>query len=162
VFQDLGVDYGDVIMFDGAPVTRQKYGDTTIPVFPHLVTLQRSGYRILPFVATQPEAGAVNALSRDLPRDTVLYAHTENFVILCTHCWSDASVDHAAHRKTQHHVVRGKLCAPSDIAAGALLAALDAAVATRKGIRVYVPELSALAGDAARAEVEARRMAMVE
>jgi hypothetical protein len=27
LFQDLGVDYGDVVLFDGAPVTHHKYGE---------------------------------------------------------------------------------------------------------------------------------------
>jgi tetratricopeptide (TPR) repeat protein len=41
LFSDLGVDYGDVILFDGAPVTYHKYGDQKIAVFPHLATIRK-------------------------------------------------------------------------------------------------------------------------
>ncbi|HSM42538.1 MAG TPA: prenyltransferase, partial [Afifellaceae bacterium] len=41
LYRDLGVDYGDVILFDGAPITYHTYGETSVPVFPHLATLVR-------------------------------------------------------------------------------------------------------------------------
>jgi hypothetical protein len=160
LYQDLGVDYGDVVLFDGAPITEHKYGEREIPVFPHLVTLRQCGYRILPFLGTQPSEGAIANLSRKLPRDSVLYSHTEQFVVMCAACWENQQVDHASHKGVEHHLVRGKLCAPPDIAARDLLVALDGAVAESPDVRVYVPELARLAGDDARADVEARRMAM--
>jgi hypothetical protein len=160
LYQDLGVDYGDVVLFDGAPITEHKYGEREVPVFPHLVTLRRCGYRILPFLGTQPSEGAIANLSRKLPRDSVLYSHTEQFVVMCATCWENQQVDHASHKGIEHHLVRGKLCAPPDIAARDLLVALDGAVAESPDVRVYVPELARLAGDDARADVEARRMAM--
>jgi hypothetical protein len=160
LYQELGVDYGDVVLFDGAPITFQKYGDDEVPVFPHLVTLERSAYRIFPFVGTQPSQGAVTDLSEQLPDDAVLYSHTEQFVMLCAHCWGSAEVDHAGHRQEQHHVVRGKLCAPPHVAPAALRDALDAALASSNGVRIFVPELSRLVGDSARADVEERRSRM--
>jgi len=160
LYQDLGVDYGDVVLFDGAPITEHKYGDETVPVFPHLATLRRCGYRILPFLGTQPRASAIADLSLKLPRDAVLYSHTEQYVVMCAACWQSQQVNHASHERVEHHVVRGKLCAPPDIPARELLAALDGAVAESPGVHVFVPELARLAGDAARADVETRRMAM--
>jgi hypothetical protein len=162
LFEDLGVDYGDVVLFDGAPVTHHKYGDLQVPVFPHLVTLERPGYRIFPFAGTQPGAGVVAELSSKLPEDAVLYSHTEQVAMLCRHCWESGNVDRGAHRKEDRHVVRGKLCAPPHLTPRALLDALDAAVAASNGVRVLVPELSRAAGDDARAEVEARRLGMLE
>jgi tetratricopeptide (TPR) repeat protein len=44
---DLGVDLGDVVLFDGAPVTEQIYGDQKVPVFPHLATLRRGCRRLV-------------------------------------------------------------------------------------------------------------------
>jgi hypothetical protein len=161
LYQDFGVDFGDVVLFDGAPITHHTYGDHRIPVFPHLVTLERGGYRILRFAGTQPKKGAIEALSEHLPGGCVLYPHTEKFVILCRHCWSDEKLDHLQHGQEEHHVVRGKLCAPPSVGAAELRRALDAAV-TQASVRVFVPELSELLGDHARADVEARRMAMLD
>jgi hypothetical protein len=160
LYQDLGVDYGDVVLFDGAPITEHKYGDVEVPVFPHLATLRRCGYRILPFVGTQPAVGAITDLSRNLPRDTVLYSHTEQFVVMCASCWQSTQVDHARHGNAEHHLVRGKLCAPADIPPREVLDAIDRAVAESPGVTVLVPELARLAGDHARADVETRRMSM--
>ncbi|MFX7640566.1 hypothetical protein ABTJ59_19895, partial [Acinetobacter baumannii] len=36
LYGKLGVDYGDVILTDGAPITHHTYGEQQIPVFPHL------------------------------------------------------------------------------------------------------------------------------
>lgn len=160
--QDLGVDYGDVVLIDGAPVTHHKYGESAVPVFPHLATLERTGYRIFPFVGTQPKQGAIEGLSRSLPEDTVLYSHTEKFSVLCAKCWESDQTDHSAHRTAEHHVVRGMLCAPPSVAPARLREALDQAIAESPGIRVFVPDLSLLLGDSERAEVESRRMTMVE
>jgi hypothetical protein len=162
LYQDLGVDFGDVVLFDGAPITHHTYGETRVPVFPHLVTLRRSGYRILPFVGTQREAGAIESLSEKLPEDAVLYSHTEKFVVMCAHCWTSEKTDHRDHRAVEHHVIRGMLCAPPTVSPAALGRALDDAVASAPNVRAYVPALWELVGDHARAMVEARRMAMIE
>jgi hypothetical protein len=49
----IGVDYGDVVLFDGAPIMHQTYGTERIPVFPHLATLVRSQYLVVPFAGTR-------------------------------------------------------------------------------------------------------------
>ncbi|MEM9057491.1 MAG: prenyltransferase, partial [Pseudomonadota bacterium] len=94
LFQDLGVDYGDVVLFDGAPVTYHRYGDTEVPVFPHLATLRYCGYRFFDFAATQQRAGQISDASAGLPADAVVYSHTERVAILCQSCWRDADIDH--------------------------------------------------------------------
>lgn len=162
LFQELGVDYGDVVLFDGAPITHHTYGAERVPVFPHLVTIERPGYQVWPFVGTQPLACALAALSKNLPDDAVLYSHSEQVVTLCAHCWESRLLDHQAHQQAEHHVVSGKLCVPPKIAPATIRQALDDAVASSPGIRVFVPELSRRLGDVGRAEVEMRRMRLVE
>jgi hypothetical protein len=162
LYQELGVDFGDVVLFDGAPILHQTHGEHEIPVFPHLATIERPGYRVFPFAGTPPEDGAVAELSRGLPEDTTLYSHTENAVVLCAHCWESGSRDHAAHRRAEHRVVRGKLCVPPTVALAHLRSALDDALAATPAVQLFVPLLSELLGDHARAEVERRRMAMID
>ena len=84
LYRELGVDYGDVVLFDGAPITHHKYGDQQVPVFPHLSTLVRSGYRLLAFAGTQSRKGEIAELSDALPDDAVVYVHSEQFTIMCS------------------------------------------------------------------------------
>ena len=97
LYQDLGVDYGDVILMDGAPITYHAYGDQEYPVFPHLATLVRRNFRFFDFAGTQDESGRIADASRDLVEEAIVYSHTENFQILCANCWRDPNTDHEHH-----------------------------------------------------------------
>jgi hypothetical protein len=161
--EELGVDYGDAVLFDGAPITYHEYDGERVAVFPHLATLQRPGYRIWRFGGTQRQAEQIGDLSKQLPDDALLYVHTEQFHVLCHTCWEAGRVNHDAHRKFEHHVVTGKLCAPPDVAPSALLDQLDRLVAAEAGaVQLLVPELAREVGDEARADVETRRLAMID
>ena len=59
-------------------------------------------------------------------------------------------------------MVTGKLCAPPHTSPTTLLDRLDELVATTEGIQLLVPDLARETGRADRAEVEARRFAMIE
>lgn len=161
LYDELGVDFGDVVLFDGAPITYHEYDGERVPVFPHLTTLLHSGYRIVDFGGTQARAHQIAELSSDLPGDSVLYVHTEQYQVLCKNCWENLSDEHAEHREIEHTVVTGKLCAPADIPPEELLAALDEAVASAAGVQLLIPDLVRECGDSARADVEGRRLAMI-
>lgn len=162
LYGELGVDYGDVVLFDGAPITYHEYEGERIAVFPHLATLERPGYRIWRFGGTQSRARQIGELSNQLPDDAVLYVHTEQFQVLCHSCWEAGRVNHDGHQQVEHRVVTGKLCAPPDAAPSELLAQLDRLVAAEPGaVQLLVPELASEVGDEARAEVEARRLGMI-
>jgi hypothetical protein len=161
LFEDLGVDYGDAVLFDGAPITHHTYGDQRVAVFPHLATLERGGYLIVPFAGTQSRAGEIEAIGERIPGGVVLYPHTERVSMMCATCWGNEAMDHAQHRPAEHRVVRGKVCAPPGLGAGEVRRLIDEAVAGAREVRVLAPELSRLVGDASRAEVEARRIRML-
>jgi len=160
LMQELGVDYGDVVLFDGAPIAHHKHGDVEVPVFPHLATLVHAGYHVFPFTGTQARKGQIADLSERLANDAVLYVHTEQMITLCKDCWQNPELDHA-HGTAEHVVVSGKLCAPPSIGPRELLASLDAAVEAEGGVSVLVPELCRAAGESERSDVEARRMVML-
>lgn len=162
LYQDLGVDYGDVILFDGAPVTYHSYGDEQIPVFPHLATLVHGHYRFFDFAGTQNEAGALKDVSRDLARDAIVYSHSENYQVLCASCWNDPDLDHARHDEVEHHVVTGRIAAPKDIDAKDLLAQVDQALRQRSECHIYAPALCEAAGLKDRAAMERRRFDMLK
>jgi tetratricopeptide (TPR) repeat protein len=161
LYQDLGVDFGDVILFDDAPITYHTYGETSVPVFPHLATLLRRNYRFFDFAGTQNEAGQLGDISADLSEDALVYSHSENYREICASCWRDADTDHERHERTEKHVVSGRIAAPPHIAPRDLLAEIEVAVAKRAPCQIYMPGLRLAAGDEKQAEVDERRFAML-
>jgi hypothetical protein len=161
LYRDLGVDFGDVVLFDGAPITYHKYGENRVPVFPHLATLIRNHYRLFDFAGTQESAGQIADVTDDLERDAVVYSHSEGFVTLCANCWRDPDVDHQHHATVDKCVVTGRIAAPPDFDLCELLRQLDAAIAKRDTCRVYAPDLCEAAGLPDRAAFERRRFAMI-
>ena len=161
LYQDLGIDYGDVVLFDGAPITYHTYGEDRYPVFPHLSTLRRRDYRFFDFVGTQEEARQLADVSTDLEGDSIVYSHTENFKVICANCWNDPERDHAEHAPEEKHVVTGRIAAPPEIDPAELLAQIDSALADSKPCRIYAPDLCEAAGESDRARFERRRFEML-
>ncbi len=154
---DLGVDYGDIVLFDGAPIVHRTFGERHVPVHPHLATLRREGWRTLPFAGTQSERGQIAEAGLSLPGQADLYVHTEQFRTLCRTCWERP--EQHEHEPVDRRVVTGKLVLPPDLDLAVAGAALDAAASG--SMRVFVPELWAELGEVDRAEVERRRMGML-
>lgn len=157
LFKDLGVDYGDVILMDGAPITYHTYGDRKVPVFPHLATLMRRNYQFYDFAGTQDESRQLANLSTELDEDIVVYPHSEALRWLCSSCWRDPDIQHEKHDSIQKHVVTGRVAAPRHIDPAQVLDQLDHALAKQSRCQLYAPGLSAVAGDGPRALVDQRR-----
>lgn len=157
LYGDVGVDYGDIILIDGAPITYHTYGDTKVPVFPHLATLIRQKYKFFDFAGTQDEPRQLAGASIDLDEDAVVYPHSENFLQLCANCWRDPDIDHERHVRMEKHVVIGRIAAPGHIDHVQLLDQIDRAMAKRSGCQLYAPDLCVAAGFETRALVDKRR-----
>jgi tetratricopeptide (TPR) repeat protein len=161
LYYDLGVNYGDVVMFDGAPITQHKYDDEDVPVFPHLATLLRRHYHVFAFGGTQDKPGRLADVGTALKGDAVVYSHTENFVVLCANCWNNPDTNHARHPRIKKHVVTGRITAPPDMSLRELLDQLDARISEIAPCQIYVPDLCEAAGFPDRARVERRRFDML-
>lgn len=157
LYYDLGVNYGDVILFDGAPITHHKYDNEEIPVFPHLATLLRRNYQFFDFAGTQDKPRQLADVSKALANDALVYSHTENFVALCATCWENPETNHARHEQTTKHVVTGRIAAPPEVTPRELLSQLDEGIREINQCHIYAPDLCFAAGLASRAEVERRR-----
>ncbi len=157
LYQNLGVDYGDVILFDGAPVTYHKYGDQQIPVFPHLATLRKNNYQFFDFAGTQENENELNDLSELLDKDAVIYSHTENYSVLCSICWRSEEIDHEHKEREKKHVVTGRIAAPADMKPEEILEKIDSALKGKPENRVFSPDLCRAAGLKDRAKIEERR-----
>ena len=163
LYQDLGVDYGDVILIDGAPITFHTYGEDSVAVFPHLATLVRSNYHFYDFAATQSEKGEINNLDKAIEEDIVIYSHTENFRYLCSACWRNQGLDHAQHtEKEEKHIVTGRIAAPPEISPSVLLDLIDSAQKEKPLSKIYAPALCEAANQHDRAFVEQHRYEMLK
>jgi tetratricopeptide (TPR) repeat protein len=157
LYEELGVDYGDVILIDGAPITHHTYGDQKVPVFPHLATLVRRNYKHYHFAGTQHEPRQLAGADNDLDGDSVIYPHSEYMRHLCAQCWRNPDVDHDQHEQVERRIVVGRIAAAPDVDPAQLLEQIDKALARRSGCQLYVPDLCLAAGLQARASVEKRR-----
>lgn len=161
LYEDLGVDYGDVILIDGAEIAHHTYGEEQVPVFPHLATLVRRNYQFFDFAGTQKAAGQLADVSDELDGDAVIYSHSENVKVLCAKCWRDPNMDHAHHERMEKHVVAGRIAAPPDVAPARLLELIDKGIEKRGGCQIYAPDLCAAAGLTERERMDRRRFAML-
>lgn len=112
-FEDTPIDYGDIVMWDGAPVAES--------CFPLLEILRRGDELRLPFVAIVQES-VMNSLVDTLGHEVRVFVHP-------------AGTEQAGER-----LVYGKLIAPSALSKKHLVSAWTEAVA-KHGVRVAIPEL---------------------
>jgi hypothetical protein len=162
LYQRLGVDYGDVILIDGAPITHHTYGEVQVPVFPHLATLVRRNYQLFDFAGTQNTARQLANLTPDLDEDAIIYSHSESFTVMCASCWRDPDLNHDRHEGVEKHVVRGRIAAPPEMAPARLLDMIDKAIEKQAGsCQLYAPDLCAAAGLHERERIDRRRFALL-
>ena len=153
---DLGVDFGDMVLFDGAPITYHRYGERTVAVFPHLATLHPGNHHFYHFAATQPESGVVERVNDALKGQALIYSHTENCYSLCACCWRNEDADHT-HETVDHNVVLGRIAVHPDTSAGDILNKIDAAFSGIDGAHLISPDLARAAGQHDRARLENAR-----
>lgn len=161
LYGNLGVDYGDVILMDGAPITYHTYGEERVPVFPHLATLLRRNYQVFDFAGTQDTARQLADVSDELDGDAVIYSHSEALKWLCANCWRDPNIDHSQHESVEKHVVTGRIAAPPEITPARLLDLIDKGLEKRGQCQLYAPDLCAAAGLMARERIDRRRFALL-
>jgi tetratricopeptide (TPR) repeat protein len=162
LYQKLGVDYGDVILIDGAPITHHTYGEVQVPVFPHLATLVRRNYQLFDFAGTQDTARQLANLSAELDEDAIIYSHSESIEMMCASCWRDPALNHERHERVEKHVVRGRIAAPPEMAPARLMDQIDKAIEKQGGQRqLYAPDLCAAAALTERERIDRLRFALL-
>lgn len=161
LYEDLGVDFGDVILFDGAPITYHKVGEREVPVFPHLSTLKKRNFQFYDFVGLQEESRQLLDLSAKLSGETIIYPHSELYQIVCWKCYNNPASDHSEHSKANDEndisVVNGRIAASPDISPSDLLSEIDEVVSDNPALRIFSPALCAEAGQDDRAVIEQKR-----
>jgi tetratricopeptide (TPR) repeat protein len=130
------VDYGDVVLWDGAPVRMNRVTTAEgqardVPVFPLLWILRPGDERRLRFVGMQKQRGMVQALTGTLGAGTELVVYDER---------SSVGAD-------AQHLFYGKLIVPADRDLQEVRRALENELRARPGLTLAVPQLYELLGD---------------
>lgn len=151
----LPVDFGDVVLWDPAPVAFHKSGDLEIPIFPLLDRLREGEYHRLWFVAEQPRGGLLHELGADLPHDVSLYVLDEQIELHCAACESPDACEHERIEMPPRKYVSGKLLIPTSSPIADAAAELEQRF-DDASIRLACPDLARLCEDAAEVEAHER------
>ncbi len=158
-FRDAPIDYGDLVLWDGAPVAaHQTSAGEPVPVFPLLEILRPGDERRWPFVALEREPGAVRSLEEPLPEGVRVFIQEERVEHHCAACEAGEPHEHgpgsaAVLASTTSSLVRGKLIVPFAVKLDEFVAAWERAVKDRP-MSIALPELYEAVGDAKQAGQE--------
>ena len=155
-FRDAPIDYGDLVLWDGAPVAAHQTSEQeTVPVFPLLEILRRGDERRWPFIAIEREPGALEGLEAELPEGSRVFVQQERVAHQCAAC--DAGVPHAHEPGTAagraSGLVRGKVIVRANQDLAAFREAWETAIGARKA-SASMPALYEGLGDSKRAGQE--------
>jgi hypothetical protein len=96
-FRDAPIDYGDLVLWDGAPVAAHKTSaEDPVPVFPLLEILRPGDERRWPFVALEQEPGAIQGLEEALPGGVRVFIREERMEHHCAACAAGEPHEHVA------------------------------------------------------------------
>ncbi len=156
-FRDAPIDYGDLVLWDGAPVAAHETPEQgAVPVFPLLEILRHGGERRLPFVALEREPGALANLEAELPEGTRVFIREERVHHACAACDAGEPHDHhdsAAEAASPEGLLRGKVIVSPLQKLPEFRDAWEAAIANRP-VSVAIPLLYEQLKDAKRAGQE--------
>ena len=156
---ELPVDYGDIVLWDGAPVGYRVDGEERVPRFPLLQRLQTGAYRRYWFLATQPHGGALEKVNEQLPGETQFYVHEEQVNMLCGECARGETVAHD-HARTEASTISGKFVVPDNLVSRDFGKRLEKLIPS--GVVVAMPRFYEEAGDKRRAKIHAESWDEIE
>ncbi len=156
---DLPVDYGDIVLFDGTPVSWRDDGTTRTPRFPVLQKLRAGAYRRYRFLARQPRGGFLQDLNESLPEETFFYVHDEQVNMLCQDCARGGKIVHD-HSGSESFLVSGKFVVPAARLDSTLIDTLESL--TGDNVLVAIPQLFRDLGDAVRTKRDEERWRVIE
>jgi len=144
-FRSAVIDFGDVVLFDPAPVVRGEN-----QVFPLLHILNPGTEQRFRFLALEQDADEVRAMGEALPEGCVWYVHHTAVDRVCPRCAAgDTMAKHEHEPAIERRSVSGKLIVPADVALQAVAVALDAA--RKPGVLFAIPSLHEARKDTAEA-----------
>lgn len=144
-FRDAPLDYGDVVLWDGAPVATRPDGQ---PIFAVLEVLRRGEERRFPFVGLHTTGHEIETLREELAPNARLFVQREHLELSCPRCAQGETLhDHAPPKD---RLIYGKVVAPSTTTLEHLRSQWDRAQ-RRHALAFAAPALYEALGDTKRA-----------
>ncbi len=163
-FRDAPIDYGDLVLWDGAPVAEHSVsGSGTVPVFALLEILSRGDEARWPFVVLETNPGALGGLEDALPDGTRVFVQQERVEYHCPACEAGLPHEHGAGAVSVPAsvpvpvpapvLVRGKVVVPARVDLSLFRDAWEGAIASRAMVAA-LPRLYEELGETKRAGQE--------
>ena len=153
-FADALVDYGDVLLWDGAPVAQHHDAQGSAPVFAVLEVLVRGDERRWPFIAVGDTPNPLDRLAEHLPSGARVFVRNERAHTQCTACDQGQPLDTHTAPDTP---IYGKLIIPRSVDAQRAVKALKEALPA-----VAIPKAYETQNDSRRAGQEHQAWAGIE
>ena len=150
-FREAVTDFGDVILFDVAPIAMvPRPGETkqieVAPLLPFLMVLRAGDERRLRFLALEQSAGQVRALM-DAAADCPVFFHAETVERVCARCMAgETLIKHQHLPPEDQRFSIGKLIVPASLDLVTVAANLERAKAAQPGVLLAIPVLYELLG----------------
>ncbi len=156
-------DFGDVVLWDAAPVVVAEQDGRPVPRFPLLAVLKRGGERRFRFLALQQKEGEVARLGEALPEGVVLYQHGERVETVCPRCAAGETLLRHEHLPAEdHRIAFGKIVVPAELELSAFARALEEARRAHPGVKMAIPALYEALGEAKQAGAHHKRWGEME
>lgn len=153
-FRDAPIDYGDVIMFDPAPVSQSRDADgNLVPCFPILEVLRRGDEHRMRFIAYVEREDAFEAFSRGLPEGFTLFRQSERIESARPSIFTGEKLEKPV-APLSPKLAHGKIVAPANADLTALEAYLEASPFAKKELAFAIPALYEKLGKTKRAGQE--------
>ncbi|MCA9535057.1 MAG: hypothetical protein KC593_15300, partial [Myxococcales bacterium] len=154
-FREAPIDFGDVVLWDGAPVSVLSTPDGPVPRFPLLEILRKGDEERMRFVALCETPGRLAALEAALPPYARLFVHREQVEVAApTDEGAPAARPQGAGGQADGAgLVYGKIVLPAGADVRGFRASYEKAIGGR-GLAIALPRLYELLGDSKRAGQE--------
>jgi tetratricopeptide (TPR) repeat protein len=153
-FRDAPIDYGDLVLFDPAPVAHGRDADgNAVPCFPLLEILRRGDEHRLRFIAYVDRAGAFDDLARGLPDGFTLFRQTERIESARPSLLTGRPLEKPV-APVSDKLVHGKIVGRSSANLEALAAYIEASPFAKSELALAIPALYEKLGQTKRAGQE--------
>lgn len=154
-FREAPIDYGDVVLWDGAPVSVLHTPDGPVPRFPLLEILRKGDEERMRFVSLCDDPGRLRQLEAALPPYARMFVHREQVEVAAP------TDEHARPLASRAELAEpsaaglsyGKIVLPAGADLRAFRATYEKAIAGR-GLAIALPRLYELLGETKRAGQE--------
>lgn len=156
-------DYGDLVLWDGAPVSVRQTANGPVPVFPLLALLRRGNEKRFPFVALVQERASIDAFAAELAPAAEIVVFEERVEHACPRCAAGETLTKHDHAPAEdHRIVRGKVLAGGDADLRLLRASIELAQKRVASLALAIPGLYEALGETALAGKQHQAWAGIE